>query len=77
MLWWDEWEIEYLENWKLSLAIQAAMTMASAGLGVFFLWISPSTIWFFVLVFSALAFNMGINTFRVIQYGRRMRRDGS
>ncbi len=73
-LWWKQWRIDYLNNWRGSLVVTSVMAVVFGAMAV---WIA---VWFDVLfgiIVSLMSVHMLINAIRVADYARRRRRLGT
>lgn len=68
--WWEQWDIQYLENWKKSLASMALLTFSFGGLFVFGAYKGVPAV---MVLAGLLLLNFTINVIRVIAYARRLR----
>jgi hypothetical protein len=68
--WWLQWHIDYLDNWRKTLAFAVVTAIFCAALA---LWIAIRWHEWSVLVFFGLiSVIMAINCIRIVQYGRRI-----
>lgn len=69
VFWWNGWQIDYLDDWRKSLANMAIITLMFAGLAAWFGLRAASVP--FALLPAVLAIHFGINAVRVVAYARR------
>ncbi len=69
-LWWKEWEIPYLRNWRRTLLNMIVITAMFLGVTMWLFVFRPSL---FVIVPALMTIHFIMNIFRVAEYARRHR----
>lgn len=69
--WWSKWEIEYLDNWRRTLAMTSFFALVFFGLSIFIIMRNAGLM---AILPAFMCLNMIINSIRVTRYGQRQRK---
>ena len=73
-MWWKQWDIAYLENWRVQLRMMLSGMVVFSGVAGWLAWKSdPGGA---VILPIVMAVHFAINSVRVLRYGRAHRHDG-
>ena len=72
-LWWQQWRIEYLHNWRRTLVTLAASSVVFAAMAVLSIVVYGRSMLAFAILPGAMCVHMVVNAIRVIAYGRSQR----